>query len=597
MNKAPRILPHILMRVLPATMLGLVVIWIGMRIVAADTVRREMHHHLDVEATHGAQALGVRLNSIMASVTNLAGNDLLINSLIDTTARENYLPLFFQSLRIPGPENARITLTDYRGRRLASNRRDAPGYVNVPWLGAVMKGETFLNISSEGLEAAVPVFYRGSAEGMVTVSYDPAQVSELLSLSDPKFILAVFDNRGDRLFASAGAPWTTALLDSGAAAEDWIETSRKIPGFNDLTLACGQPAASAFAPLRRLDLFFLAAMSLNLLALAGAVFLAVRMLARPLSDFVADMDRRIGLSGPQSSVPESGPAEFQKLAESFNRLMGDLALLTTKMRESEATARAILNASPAAIVLLDREGVVLDSNDVYPARFGISRDSLVGSRIWDLFPDETSTRRKEEARGVFDTGEPFQGVDERNGIWNEYRIEPAVRGPGGQVQSVVVEALDVTDRKRSEEQARTADELRAVAAGRAEISAMVLHHIGNAITPVKVYVEEMVDESRDTSLDYLEKVYLDFLEHRDALQVYLNEDERGRRVFDYMKALIASLKRQRDGRRNAVQHIDLAVVRITEMLNDQQRYVDNGTGLEEIGHGHPRSNEEYKHGS
>ena len=141
------------------------------------------------------------------------------------------------------------------------------------------------------------------------------------------------------------------------------------------------------------------------------------------------------------------------------------------------------------------------------------------------------------------------------------------------------------------------DELRAMAAGRAEISAMMLHHIGNAITPVKVYVEEMVDESRDTSLDYLEKVYLDFLEHRDALQVYLNEDERGRRVFDYMKALIASLKRQRDGRRNAVQHIDLAVVRITEMLNDQQRYVDNGTGLEEIGHGHPRSNEEYKHGS
>jgi len=111
-----------------------------------------------------------------------------------------------------------------------------------------------------------------------------------------------------------------------------------------------------------------------------------------------------------------------------------------------------------------------------------------------------------------------------------------------------------------------------------------------------VYMEKMADETRDASLDYLEKAYLDLLEHRDALQVYLNENGRGRRVFEYMKALIASLKQQRDGRRNAVEQIELAVVRITEMLDHQQRYMENGAGMEAFTVEHPTPNEEYRHG-
>jgi PAS domain S-box-containing protein len=605
MSKAPGILPHILIRVLPITTLVLLSIWISMRIVVADTVRRDAHDRVAVEAENGARLLGARLHNIMESVEHLARNNLLINALIDTTARENYLPLFFQSLRIPGPHGVSITLGDYRGRRVASNRRDAPGYVNVPWLDTVMNGKTFLRISAEGLEAAVPVLYGPSAEGMVAVSYGPGQVSKILSLSAAKMVFAVFDNHGSPLFASAGAPWKTAGTDSGAPTPGWIETRRHIPGFGDLTLLCGEPAATAFAPLGRLDIFFLAAMCLSLPALAVAVFLAVRMVARPLSDLAGDMDSITGLSGPAGGVSESGPAEFRKLGRSFNRLMGHLALSTEKLRESEATARAILNASPAAIVLLDREGVVLDCNDAYPKRFGISRESLMGSGIWDLFPGEISAHRKTQVKGVFNTGEPFRGEDERDGMWNEYSIEPAVRGPDGQVMSVLVEALDITTRKRLEEQARLTDEQRAMEAGRAQMSAMVLHQIGNAVTPVKVYVEEMADETRNTSLDYLEKVYLDLREHRHNLPVYLNEDQRGRRVFEYMKVLIVSLKRQARQRQDTVQRIDRAFDRISEMLDLQQSYIDNGTKIAGIGlerdvlqgkNEHGILNEEQNHG-
>lgn len=120
------------------------------------------------------------------------------------------------------------------------------------------------------------------------------------------------------------------------------------------------------------------------------------------------------------------------------------------LQESEEKVRSILNASPSAIVLLDRDGIVLDCNKVYPARFGMTGEELIGKCVWDLFPTEVAERRKEETANVFVTGEPLRGEDERQGVWNEYRIEPAIRREG-EVKAVVVEALEITERKRSEE--------------------------------------------------------------------------------------------------------------------------------------------------
>ena len=596
MNEASRILPHILKRVLPLTAAALLLTWMGMRIIVADTLRREIHDRVAHETIHWAQMVSARLNGIMTSLKNLAGNDLMINALIDTTGRENYLPLFFQSLRIPGAETPCIVLADYRGRTLAANQEDTPGYMNVPWLGAVMAGESFFKVSPEGLEAAVPVLYHGLGEGLVAVAYGPDQVSELLSISAPGMAFAVFDNRGDRLFASPGTPWKTGVPDSGAPSEGWVEATRKIPGFDNLTLVCGEPAASAFRSLRRLDIFFLAVMGLGLTALIAAVYLAVRMVTKPLSGFAAHMDRIATHGQLEGRVSESGPSEFQKLGRSFNRLMEDLTISNAKLQESEAMARAILNASPAAIVLLDREGVVLDCNDTYPARFGITRDALLGSVLWDSFPKDNLERRRMEVNGVFLSGKLFKGENKLLEQWVDFHIAPVLVDRNLQVRSVVVEALDITDRKRSEQRLRVADELRAMEAGRAQAAGHVLHNIGNAITPAGIYTEEMLAENRNQTLAYLEKSYDDLLDHRDDLQAYVNRDERGKRVFDYMKSLIASLKQERDRRRDALNQTKRAIERILEMLNLQQAYVETTAEKRRVADGNGKPDAPNPHG-
>ena len=115
--------------------------------------------------------------------------------------------------------------------------------------------------------------------------------------------------------------------------------------------------------------------------------------------------------------------------------------------ESEAKARFILNASPAAIVLLDRDGTIRDGNETHAARFGKTREELLETVVWELFPPEVAQRRQTQVEAVFDTGTMYQGEDERDGMWNSYAIHP-VFGSNGEVVSVVVDALDITETKR-----------------------------------------------------------------------------------------------------------------------------------------------------
>ncbi len=121
-----------------------------------------------------------------------------------------------------------------------------------------------------------------------------------------------------------------------------------------------------------------------------------------------------------------------------------------KLQQSEEKLRAIFNASPLAIVLIGEDGRVLDSNDTYAVRLKMSRDQLIGKYIWNLFPANVRGNRKMQTEGVFKTGKPFSGEDERDAVWNEYHIYPAISDESGNVTAVIVEVLDITWRKQAE---------------------------------------------------------------------------------------------------------------------------------------------------
>ena len=125
-----------------------------------------------------------------------------------------------------------------------------------------------------------------------------------------------------------------------------------------------------------------------------------------------------------------------------------------KLRKSEEMARALLNATTDAVVLLDHDGIILDINDTYAQKFQKTPDEMLGLCIWYLFSHEVTGLRMVNVSKVFKTGQPVRIVDERHGIWHDTIIYP-VADLGGKVNRVAVFARDITDRKLAEEHIHT----------------------------------------------------------------------------------------------------------------------------------------------
>ncbi len=333
-----RILPNILLRVLPVAALVLLAIWFTTRIIADRAVRREIDERLTTQAAQAAGATSRRLMMLIDTVRGLALNDLLVNGLIDMVYRANYLPLFFQSLRIPGPAEVQITMTDYRGRGIVSSIGDVMTYEQAPWLTEVMEGREVFHLSLKGLRIAMPILYSGLPEGVLVVEYATAQVSEILAISSQDGVYAILDSTGDVLFVSEHAPEALGNPDSSADIPGWIVRRNTVPEFPGVLLISAEPVEKAFGPQHRLDRYLLLAMLLDLLALFGGISLTAHLVTKPLSTLIRRLNE-IGhsykLECPDCRVPEVGPAEFHLLAKSFNTVFEELQKTTVSRDQLE----------------------------------------------------------------------------------------------------------------------------------------------------------------------------------------------------------------------------------------------------------------------
>ncbi len=127
----------------------------------------------------------------------------------------------------------------------------------------------------------------------------------------------------------------------------------------------------------------------------------------------------------------------------------DRKLAEEALSKSEEAARAILDASTAAVTLLDRRGTILDCNEEQASRFHLRREETLGRCIWDLLPSPLADQRKGLVDRVFQTGRMHRTEDERKGMWNDVVVYPLIGDAGG-VERVAMHAMNITDRKRAE---------------------------------------------------------------------------------------------------------------------------------------------------
>ena len=128
------------------------------------------------------------------------------------------------------------------------------------------------------------------------------------------------------------------------------------------------------------------------------------------------------------------------------------------LRESEATARALLNAPTDSVILLDDRGIVLALNEIAASRFGKRSADLVGVMSYDLLPKEVAQLRRALMAPVLEKKESVRFVDERAGRWYDTVAYP-ILNDAGDVKKIAIIARDITEQKNSEKQLRESEQM------------------------------------------------------------------------------------------------------------------------------------------
>ncbi|MGA1824288.1 MAG: ATP-binding protein [bacterium] len=118
--------------------------------------------------------------------------------------------------------------------------------------------------------------------------------------------------------------------------------------------------------------------------------------------------------------------------------------------ESEATARALINAPTDSVFLIDRKGIILDINTTAIRKFNKQSDELIGSCWYDLYSPEVAEDKKERVKTVLQTGTLLRSENKINGIWFDTVIYPITDAWAG-IKKLAIIARDISERKRAEE--------------------------------------------------------------------------------------------------------------------------------------------------
>jgi PAS domain S-box-containing protein len=140
---------------------------------------------------------------------------------------------------------------------------------------------------------------------------------------------------------------------------------------------------------------------------------------------------------------EGKPADLIIIRDMNERKKAEDAL-----RESEATARALINAPTDSVILMDIHGKILALNETAAIRFGRRSDELVGVLTDDLLPKELARSRRALVTQVLEKKQMVRFEDERDGRWYDTVAYPITSGTG-EVIKIAIIARDITERRNS----------------------------------------------------------------------------------------------------------------------------------------------------
>jgi PAS domain S-box-containing protein len=156
-----------------------------------------------------------------------------------------------------------------------------------------------------------------------------------------------------------------------------------------------------------------------------------------------------------------------RLAE-MERLEAECKSVVEALRESEETARALLNAPTNVAFLLDDEGKILAFNEPAQTRIRMEPRELYGRVLWEVLPPEVVSRRRERYQDAVRTKRPIHFDEVRPAVLYENLFFPLFE-EGGDLTGVAAFCWEVESRRRLAEVLSSSEkDFRAVAESSSE---------------------------------------------------------------------------------------------------------------------------------
>lgn len=217
----------------------------------------------------------------------------------------------------------------------------------------------------------------------------------------------------------------------------------------------------------------------------------------PLKDSTGSV---LGILVGMNDVPIKNAEELCEIFEVFaSRAAFELERkrLEEEGKKSEELLQALMDNSPAAILIKDAEGRFLFVNSWFERYFGLPKEEMIGKTDYDILPEETAERLMANDKKVIESGRPMEFEDEvllGDGMVHTFLTVkfpiPAIPG------AVCAIATDITGMKRADQMLRTVVVGTSTVAGE-EFFVSLVRHIAAALNFRYAFIGEIIGEEEE----------------------------------------------------------------------------------------------------
>lgn len=417
MNNKQTLYSQIKRFVMPKLMLALCAFVVSCCLVYFYTGIKQLESQHKSHVNQLTANISTNINNVVNTVEGLSRNDLLINGLIDFQMRDEYLPLFFQSLKMAKSENTSSVLFDFSGEIIMENNwlnnglnTDSNNWQNI----TLEKGETYQYFGKSGLLVISPILMFGMPEGALGL-YIPSISLLADTVINTNIQQYIFDDNGALLYSTEteNKPASYQNFSDNNELQFIYETQ-----WRNFKVVSAQSYTSGYSE----SIWLLPFLIIAVLGTLFSCLFSMKLSSKKASDTVKNMHERLVIKSNNLTKSccevESEAIELQQIQRSFDDLLDKVMSLSL----SNDKITNVINSLQALLLVVDNEGNIIlsncDSDELFSTGYisqkSIIEEGLRGVNDRGFYSFTTRLKQKENIRTIEWEVNPFLDQDENH---------------------------------------------------------------------------------------------------------------------------------------------------------------------------------------